>query len=129
MLSLLLALATAATPATGSLEVRFQPEEVVYVWENRGEGTPEDLYTAVIHNIAFVNGTQRSITLENVSVEARRSGAVVQSTRIEVGTLAASAQKFHALQQQGALDLYDFHFQTSLKSRLCQRSSVSGLTM
>ncbi|HVS16618.1 MAG TPA: M23 family metallopeptidase [Thermoanaerobaculia bacterium] len=99
--------------AADALEIRFQPADRVYVYENRGEGTPADLFSAVIQNLAFVNDAERPVTLRGARLEVLRDGRVVAAQQIEDEELAGHARTMHAYQQQGVLDAYDFQFQTS----------------
>jgi len=96
-----------------AFDLRFQPSDVVYVYENSGEGTPADMYTAVLHNVAFVNDSDGAVTIDLARIEVVKDGVVLQSQLIAGDVLAQAAQKFHAYQEAGALDMYDFHFQTS----------------
>jgi hypothetical protein len=99
--------------AQSSIEVKFQPAEYIYVYETKGTGTPEDLYTAVIQNMAIVNHTQDSITLQEVEIIATKEGSEIQRIYVPENILVQSAQKFSAYQEQGILQYYDFQFQTS----------------
>jgi murein DD-endopeptidase MepM/ murein hydrolase activator NlpD len=101
---------------TAALEVRFQPADVVYVWENVGEGTPKDLYTAVVQNIALLNEAAEGggpVTLERVRIDVEKSGDVVGSQLVDAEALTKAAQTFAAYAQAGVLAAYDFQFQTS----------------
>ena len=100
-------------PAVPPLEVRFQPSGFVYLWENNGEGTPRELYTAVLQNVAIVNRSEQAAALDEVAIEALRGDEVVQSVIVGAEALDDAAVRFHALERQQALETYDFHFQLS----------------
>ncbi|HEX4954207.1 MAG TPA: M23 family metallopeptidase [Thermoanaerobaculia bacterium] len=95
-----------------AFEVRIHPGDFVLAYENVGEGTPRGLATAVIQNVAFVNSGSEPVTLEEAWIEARSGGEVRQRVVIPRSDLERSAQQFAALAQMGALELYDFQFQT-----------------
>lgn len=99
--------------APSGLEVRFHPADYVYLYENNGEGTPRDLYTLLLHNIALVNTGAQPVTLQAALIAVEQDGAVIQAQLIDAATLQASAQKLYAYKAQGVLDFYDFQFQTS----------------
>lgn len=109
----LLAAAVLIHGTAQALEVRVHPAKVVYLWENKGEGTPKDLYSAVLQNVAFVNPTPDEVTIESAKIEATRAGAPLQQVWIDAATLDKSAARIQAYDQQGALKLLDFQFQTS----------------
>jgi murein DD-endopeptidase MepM/ murein hydrolase activator NlpD len=111
--SLVALLLLCAGNAAGALEIRFLPADRVYVYENRGEGTPADLFSAVIQNLALVNDAERPVTLRVATIEVLREGRVVATQTIGEDELAGSARTMSAYQQQGILDAYDFQFQTS----------------
>ena len=102
-----------AASALSALEVRFQPADTLFVYENRGEGTPANLYTAVLQNVAFVHLGDQPITLQRAWIEAYSGDQPVHRDLVPEADLVASAQKYSAYQQQGVLDAYDFHFQTT----------------
>jgi len=102
-----------AAPTGPPLEVRFQPGEFVYLWENNGEGTPLELYTAVLQNVAVVNRTAGPISLDEMTLSALRDDEVVQTVTVDADALEAAAVHFYALQHQKVLETYDFHFQVS----------------
>jgi murein DD-endopeptidase MepM/ murein hydrolase activator NlpD len=113
MMKLLITLLILNATAAFALEVRFQPGDVLYVYENAGEGTPTDLYTAVIQNVAFVNESDGAVTVERIQIEVEKDGTVVLTLRVGDDVLAQAAQMFHTYQEHGALTAYDFQFQTS----------------
>lgn len=99
--------------AQNKLEVKFQPDEYLYVYENKGLGTPSDLYSAVIQNIAIINHAKDSITIKEIEIIATQGLEEVQRIKVPKDVIVQSAQKFQALQKQGILQYYDFQFQTS----------------
>lgn len=99
--------------APTGLEVRFHPADYVYLYENNGEGTPRNLYTVLLHNIALVNTSAEPVTLQAALIAVEKDGLVIQAELIDQTALLAAAQKLHAYKTQGVLDFYDFQFQTS----------------
>ncbi len=95
------------------IEIRFQPDSVVYVYENKGPEMSKQLYSVVVQNMAFVNSSNESIILNTVAINAVKGGNVIQSQIVSNQKIKESASKFNMFQEQGALDLYDFQFQTS----------------
>lgn len=115
----------AAASETGPLEVRFQPGDVLYVYPNQGPGSRADFYTAVIHNVAFLNHDDTPITLKSARFNVERSGERVQTVVIDHQTLEESAVKFRIYKDRGLLEAYDSHFQTS---RYLDGVTISGST-
>ncbi len=95
------------------IEIRFQPDSVVYVYENKGPEMSKQLYSVVVQNMAFVNLSNEPIILNTAAINAVKGGNVIQSQRVSNQKIKESASKFNMFQEQGALDLYDFQFQTS----------------
>ncbi|MEZ4810948.1 MAG: M23 family metallopeptidase [Allomuricauda sp.] len=98
---------------SSQLEIRFQPDSIVYVFENIGPEMSKTLYTAVIQNMAFINTSNSSIIVEKIQVRAKKDGEILQLKNISPQKVRASAAKFRTLQELGYLKLYDFQFQTS----------------
>lgn len=99
--------------AAGGVGIRFQPAGHVFVYENHGAGgIGRDLYTAAIQNIAFVNESEAEIGLDTAVLDVMQGGAAVQSCHIGEAELRQAARQFHAYQEQGLLEAYDFQFQT-----------------
>lgn len=115
LLGALLGLRSSAAegPAGAPLQVRFQPADLVYLWENNGEGTPRELYTAVLQNFAIVNRSKEPVELDEVVIEALRGDEVELSVTLRAGALDDAALRFQALERQQVLEAYDFHFQLS----------------
>ncbi len=95
------------------IEIRFQPDSVVYVYENKGPEMSKQLYSVVVQNMAFVNSSNEPIILNTAAINAVKGGNVMQSQIVSNQKIKESASKFNMFQEQGALDLYDFQFQTS----------------
>jgi murein DD-endopeptidase MepM/ murein hydrolase activator NlpD len=105
----LLLLSLLPLPAA-AVEVRFHPGEVVYTYEvdlTRG------LTTVVLQNIAVVQKDAEPVTLESLEIQVVSEGQVTQTLAVPQTELDASAQRMSAMDTQGVLRLYDFHFQTS----------------
>ena len=99
--------------AQSKLEVKFQPNESIYVYETKGFGTPVDLYSTVIQNIAIINHSNEDIVIDGVEIVATRDGKELQRQKVFDEILKQSAKKFKTYQEQGILKYYDFQFQTS----------------
>jgi hypothetical protein len=108
LLSILLPMPVAA------LEVRIHPGEVVYAYE---VDSARGLYTVVLQNIAVVQPDGQKdggpVTVEFLEIQAVSNGQAVQTLVIPAADLDKSAQRLSAMEAQGFLKLYDFHFQTS----------------
>ena len=100
-----------AAPAD-ALEIRFQPADIVYVYENKGVGAPLGYYTAVLQNIAIVNSDDVAVDLQGARIDVIHDVGVVQQLAIARDVMEAQAARFNAYAAQGALEFYDFHFQT-----------------
>lgn len=93
-----------------AVEVRFHPGDVVYPYEvDPGRG----LSTVVLQNVAVVETGAGPVTLESLEIQAVSKGQVTQTQIVPQAELDASAQRLSAMEAQGVLKLYDFHFQTS----------------
>lgn len=99
--------------AQSAFEVKFQPGEYIYVYETKGLGTPGDLYTAVIQNIAIINHTEQSLMIKDVEIISTQKEVELQRLKVKEDILLNSAQQFNTYQSQGILQYYDFQFQTS----------------
>ena len=111
IVSLVLTIVAAAS-VTG-LELRFYPSKTIYAYENRGEGTPADLYTAVIQNLAVVEQRDERVELQRIRIDILRAGSLSSSRIVDAEALAKAAATMHAYQQQGVLEQYDFQFHLS----------------
>jgi hypothetical protein len=99
--------------AQSAIEVKFQPDEYIYIYETKGSGTPIDLYSTVIQNIAIINHAKDSVMIKDVEIIATQGDIELQRVRVPNNLLIESAQKFKAYQDRGILKYYDFQFQTS----------------
>ncbi|SDB52307.1 Peptidase family M23 [Flavobacteriaceae bacterium MAR_2010_188] len=99
--------------AQSTLKIKFQPDDYVYVYETKGFGTPNDLYSAVIQNIAIVNHDNDSLKIKEVEIIVSQGAIEIQRYKVPEKILFESAQKFNTYQKQGVLEYYDFQFQTS----------------
>ena len=99
--------------AQSTIEVKFQPDEYIYVYETKGSGTPIDLFSTVIQNIAIINHTKDSVMIKDVEIIATQGEVELQRVKVPNNLLIESAQKFNTYQNRGILKYYDFQFQTS----------------
>jgi murein DD-endopeptidase MepM/ murein hydrolase activator NlpD len=93
-----------------ALEVRVHPGEVVYAYE---ADPAHGLYTVMLQNVAVVQKDGGPVTLESIEIQALSSGHAVQTLFLSSSDLDKSVQRLSAMEAQGLLKLYDFHFQTS----------------
>lgn len=93
-----------------ALEVRVHPGEVVYAYE---ADPAHGLYTVMLQNVAVVQKDGGPVTLDSVEIQAVSGGQAVQTLVLRASDLDKSAQRLSAMEAQGLLKLYDFHFQTS----------------
>jgi murein DD-endopeptidase MepM/ murein hydrolase activator NlpD len=94
----------------GALEVRVQPGGVVYAYE---VDPARGLYTVLLQNVAVVQKDGGPVTLDSLEIQAVSNGQALQTLIVPAADLEKSAQRLSALEAQGLLKLYDFHFQTS----------------
>ncbi len=99
--------------AQSNLEIKFQPDSTLYVYETRGLGTAVNLYTAVIQNFAIINHYKENLTIDEVILKAFKGDQLLQTIYVDKNELEESARKFKAYDDQGILKFYDFQFQTS----------------
>ena len=93
-----------------ALEVRVHPGEVVYAYE---VDPARGLYTVVLQNVAAVQKEGGPVTLDSIEIQAVSGGQPVQTLTVPAADLDKSAQRLSAMEAQGLVKLYDFHFQTS----------------
>jgi murein DD-endopeptidase MepM/ murein hydrolase activator NlpD len=93
-----------------ALEIRVHPADFVYAYE---VDPGRRLYTVVLQNVAIVQKDQDPVTVESLEIQALSGGKLAQSLVIPAGDLEKGAQRLSAMESQGVLKLYDFHFQTS----------------
>ena len=95
------------------IQIRFQPDSLVYVYETLGPEMSKSLTTAVIQNMAVVNQSDQTINIDKINFEAFKQGRTLQHKNIYEDKMRQSAAKYRMLQEAGYLELYDFQFQTS----------------
>ncbi|PYQ63288.1 MAG: hypothetical protein DMF53_10595 [Acidobacteria bacterium] len=93
-----------------ALEIRVQPGEVVYAYE---VDPARGLYTVLLQNVAVVQKDGGPVTLDSLEIQVVNGGQVLQTLIVPASDLEKSAQRLSAMEAQGLLKLYDFHFQTS----------------
>jgi murein DD-endopeptidase MepM/ murein hydrolase activator NlpD len=93
-----------------ALEIRVHPGEVLYAYE---ADAAHGLSTVMIQNLAVVQTEGGPVTLESIEIQAISHGQAVQTLMIPAADLDKSAQRLSAMEAQGLVKLYDFHFQTS----------------
>ncbi len=93
-----------------ALEVRVHPGDFVYAYE---VDAARGLYTVVLQNVAVVQKEGEPVTLDSIEIQAVSGGQPVQTLTVPAADLEKSAQRMSAMEAQGVLKLYDFHFQTS----------------
>ncbi len=99
--------------AQNKLDIKFQPPDYIYAYETKGLGTPGDIYSAVVQNIAVINPLEMDLNIESVEILAFQNNTELQKHFLPKDVLLHSAKLFNLYQQQGILQLYDFQFQTS----------------
>jgi murein DD-endopeptidase MepM/ murein hydrolase activator NlpD len=93
-----------------ALELRVHPGEVVYTYEVEPQ---RGLSNVFLHNIAVVQPEGGAVTIESLEIQVLRDGQAVQTLLVPAADLDKSVQRIAAIEAQGLLKLYDFHFQTS----------------
>jgi murein DD-endopeptidase MepM/ murein hydrolase activator NlpD len=93
-----------------ALEVRVHPGEVVYAYE---ADPAHGLYTVMLQNVAIIQKDGGPVTLESIEIQAVSSGQAAQTLVLSSADLDKSVQRLSAMEAQGLVKLYDFHFQTS----------------
>jgi murein DD-endopeptidase MepM/ murein hydrolase activator NlpD len=93
-----------------ALEVRVHPADVVYAYE---VDPARGLYTVVLQNVAVVQKEGGAVTVDSLEIQAVSGGQILQTVIIPAADLDKGAQRLAAMEGQGILKLYDFHFQTS----------------
>ncbi|MEM8932175.1 MAG: M23 family metallopeptidase [Acidobacteriota bacterium] len=100
-----------ATPIDAQ-EVRVFPRDVVYTYDNLGEGTPATLSTAILHHVAVVNTSDRPMTVDGLTIRWTAGDTVLGSVEIPTDVLERSAEQYAELAQAGLLKAYAFQFHT-----------------
>ncbi|HSS76483.1 MAG TPA: M23 family metallopeptidase [Thermoanaerobaculia bacterium] len=93
-----------------ALEIRVHPADFVYAYE---VDPARGLYTVVLQNVAVVQKDGAAVTVDSLEIQAISGGQVLQTVVIPAADLDKGAQRLAAMEAQGFLKLYDFHFQTS----------------
>jgi murein DD-endopeptidase MepM/ murein hydrolase activator NlpD len=93
-----------------AFEVRVHPGEVVYAYE---ADAAHGLYTVMLQNVAVVQKDGDPVTLESIEIQALSSGQAAQTLVLSAADLDRSVKRLSAMEAQGLVKLYDFHFQTS----------------
>lgn len=93
-----------------AFEIRVHPGEVVYTWEVDAQ---RGLSTIVLQNVAVVQKDGGPVTMDSVEFQVMKAGQPVQTLVVPAADLDKAAAQMSAMETQGALKLYDFHFQTS----------------
>src|SRR5262249_26041741 len=96
--------------SASALEIRVHPADFVYAYE---VDPARALYTVVLQNVAIVQKEGSPVTVESLEIQALSGDQVVQKVVVPAGDLDKVAQRLSAMEAQGVLKLYDFHFQTS----------------
>lgn len=112
-LVLVLSHQTLAAQRAQTLEVRFCPDSVMYVYEEMGPASSKQLFTGLIQNMAFVNTTDKPVIIQNVKINSVKGAHILQTKWLSRASILRQAAQMHAMKEQGLLDLYDFQFQTS----------------
>ena len=93
-----------------ALEVRVHPADVVYAYEvDPGRG----IYTVMLQNVAVVQKEGGPVTVESLEIQAVNGGQIAQTLVIPGADIDKGAQRLAAMEAQGLLKAFDFHFQTS----------------
>jgi murein DD-endopeptidase MepM/ murein hydrolase activator NlpD len=102
--------AVAATPtatAVPALEIRFCPAARVHPWP---AADARQLNTLLLQNVAIVNRSAATATLESVSLQLLSKGTVVDERHFDAAALERIGARGAALQKSGVLRLVAFQF-------------------
>jgi hypothetical protein len=94
--------------AGGPLQVRWYPDRALRAYELEPQ---RGLSSALLQNLAVVNGGAQAVTLEGLELELLDAGEVVQQHRLGPADLERAAKRGQGLEQGGLLRLYAFQFQ------------------
>ncbi|MCP4156981.1 MAG: M23 family metallopeptidase [bacterium] len=97
------------TMFTETLDIRFQPDEHVYVSETNAR---YNYYDVMIHNIAVINKNNEPVELESARLDVIKNNKILQTIFISKEELLKAAQTIALYKEKGLLKLYDFYFQT-----------------
>lgn len=95
--------------AASGLDIRFNPKDYVYICEANAD---RGYFDAVIHNVAFINRSEDSVTLDHATIDVFMDNKICRRIILTSEELQKSANRGHLLQGQGLLKLYDFYLQT-----------------
>ena len=95
-----------------NLNIRFQPHKSVYLYQVN-DGNPKEIYDVVIQNIAIVNNTEETLSVDNITLSVFKDSLEIQSITIHKNRLTECAERMNAFQEKGLIDMLDFQFQTS----------------
>ncbi|MDW3652309.1 MAG: M23 family metallopeptidase [Bacteroidia bacterium] len=95
-----------------SLEIAFYPTNQIYPYSLKGPGTPAELYSLLLQNIAIKNPRKESYQISSLELLAKKEGEILLRKGLLKEDLEAKAKVFAQYQELGYLDLYDFQFQT-----------------
>lgn len=119
-----LAAVSMSTDAFAStVEIRHYPGDAAIVLPMPGEGVPPGIHSAILHNIAIVNGGKKSTRIGSLTLTLKRGEETVGTVNIGAPELAAAARKWSGRQQAGMLEVYGAVFQTS---RFLKGVTLSG---
>jgi len=109
ILLLLLSLGVSAQ----TLEVRFQPDSSIYLYEIKGPGSARMLYSALIQNLAVVNNTDKPVRIESIEILGFSGGEMVLMKGLTKEQMLKLAKRMKTYQEMGMMDLLEFQFQSS----------------
>ena len=89
------------------LEVKFYPQDKVYLFESSPE---HGLNSVFIQTIGILQADDKEIDLQSVTVEILEGNQAKQSLIYRKPDIENAAKKLSALQQQGVLKLLEFQF-------------------
>lgn len=95
--------------AQATLEIKFQPKDVVYAYQI-SDG-PLELYTCVVQNIAIVNSSEAKLNLNKVTLSVVRDSQVVHTIIVSKDKLDDRAREMATNEATGRLPLMEFKFQ------------------
>lgn len=107
VVAIVMMLLAAPLPA---LEIRVHPGKELYLYETDAR---RGLSTVMLQNVAVVQNEGEAVSLRSLTIELVAAERVRQTLHFGQEDLAKSAARMAALKKAGALELYDFAFQTS----------------
>jgi murein DD-endopeptidase MepM/ murein hydrolase activator NlpD len=92
-----------------AMEIRVHPDAVIPYRE-----TPtRDFYSLMVHNMVFINDSEQTINVEEITIEAIVNGNTNNTVTIGSDHIQKTAEKMNRYQKAGVFETYDFYFQTS----------------